>query len=121
MKKVWVLERFIDPQECKKSLDDLYKMREANADDAERVKTCDEVISCYEKRMTANPDGYWLGYEGKIVYRDFCYCAKRTMRNLAGSTFRVVEAEIASDAKTWLGYKVVKENAGVLRYLYATM
>lgn len=121
MKKVWILERFISPEECKKSLDDLYAAREANAEKPELAKVCDEMITAYKKRMDANPDGYWLGYDGKIIYRDFCYCAKQTMRNLAGSKFRVVEGEIEDNAKYWLGYKIVKENPGVLRYLYKTL
>lgn len=121
MKKVWVLEKFVSVDEMQKSLSKLFEMREMNEGKEEAIRACDEMIAAYKKRMDANPDGYWLGYQGKTIYRQFCQCAHDTMRNLKGSTFRVVEGEIADDAKMWLGYKVVKVNDGVMRYLYATM
>ena len=43
------------------------------------------------------------------------------MRHLKGSTFRVVKADIENTAQTWNGYKNPEVNAGVLRYLYATL
>lgn len=121
MKKVWVLEGFITPEEIKEERDQLKAMVKANENSPENLKVATELYEAYEKRLNANPDGYWLGYQGKSNYRDFCYCAKQILRNLKGKTFRVVEAEIEDSAKYWLGYKITKENAGVLRYLMATL
>lgn len=121
MKKVWILEKFVSIEKMQKSLSELLEMRKVNEGNDEAVKTCDEMIDCYKNRMEKNPEGYWLGYQGKIIYRQFCECAHQTMRNLKGEQFRVVEAEINDDAKYWAGYKIVKENPGVMRYLYATL
>ena len=123
MKKVWILERYISPEETKESLNGLYEMRNAAKGNDDLVKTCDMAIEIYKKRMEENPDGYWLGYQGKTVYRQFCECAKETMRNpkLKGSSYRVIEAEIPDAADTWSNYQIVKVNEGVLRYLYATL
>lgn len=123
MKKVWILERHIGPEEMNESLNGLYEMRNAGMGDDVFVETCDRAIEIHKKRMEENPDGYWLGYEGKSVYRRFCECAHETMRvpKLRRSSFRVVEAEIPDAAKTWSDYKIVKVNNGVLKYLYATL
>ena len=126
MKKVWILERFISKEEMEKSMNELYEIREFwdERDDAEAeaaIKTCDEMIVAYEKRMNANPDGYWLGYQGKIIYRQFCSCAHETMRYFKEGLFRVVKAEIEDSASQWIGYKNPVVNDGVLRYLYATL
>ena len=66
------------------------------------------------------PDGRWYGFEGKVIYRQFCDVAKAAIRRNPEGKFRVVEAEIEDDAKTWNGYKMTKVNDGVLRYLMAT-
>ena len=71
--------------------------------------------------MDENPNGHWYGFEGKTNYKQFCDVAKAAIRRNYGATFRVVEGEIEDDAKYWSGYKIVKVNSGVLRYLMATL
>lgn len=121
MKKVWILEGFISREHMDKELNDLYEMRNKASNDNE-LKVCDEMISLYSKSITKNPNGHWLGYQGKSIYRQFCDCAKQTLRYSkdVAEKWRVVEAEIQDDANTWIGYKVIKENPGVMRYLWAT-
>ena len=71
--------------------------------------------------IAENPKGMWLGWEGKISYRQFCEVAKSSLRRAPSSyKFRVIEAEIENNAKYWGGYKCVKENDAVLRYLMST-
>lgn len=77
-------------------------------------------VENYKKQIEANPNGRWIGFDGKSIYSVFCNVAKETIRMFPDSKFRVVEGEIEDDAKYWPGYKFVKENEGVLRYLMAT-
>ena len=123
MKKVWILEKFVSREEMVKDLNGIFEMRDKAVIDRndEGVKACNQMADAMRDRIEKNPEGLWLGYQGKIIYRQFCECAHETMRNLKGEQFRVVEAEINDDAKYWTGYKIVKENAGVMRYLYATL
>lgn len=121
MKKVWILERYISTEEMQSSLNELLAIREANEGNAEAQATVDDMIEAYQKRMAANPDGYWLGYQGKTIYQQFVSCARETMRNLKGSQFRVLKAEIEDSAMMWPGYVNGVENEGVLKYLLATM
>ena len=73
------------------------------------------------KKIKENPNGYWSGTEGKTIYKQFCERAKDAIRRHDKDTkFRVIEGEIKDDAQYWTGYKFVKENEGVLRYLMAT-
>ena len=124
MTKIWVLEGFISKEIMEKSLNELYEMK-ANQTDEKLIKACDEAISAYKKRMDKNPDGYWLGYDGKIVYKHFCEEAKGTLRNMKDKKmkWRVVEGELIGEtAKYWLNnYKPVKINEGVMKYLWATL
>ena len=118
MKKVWILEKFVSNEEMNKSLESLKSLQPVT----EEQKRClEDQINAYEKRMQDNPAGYWCGYVGKSNYTDFCYDAKQTMRHFKEGQFRVVRAEIEDGAKYWLGYVNPVENAGVLRYLYATL
>ena len=130
MKKVWVLQRWVGPAEMAETHEELKEYAASAKEEGER----EDVIACfekaaqnYEKKMEANPDGYWLGYVGRSKYQDFCYDAKETLRYFLrkmgedSKLFKVVEGTIEDGAKTWTGYKTVKENAGVLRYLLATM
>ena len=122
MKKIWVLEGFIDRSQMIKSLDDLYSMK-AGLDSDDAKKACDDAIIAYKKRIDSSHDGYWFGYEGKSSYRDFCICAKRVLKNMRkeNMAWRVIEGIIPDDAKSWLDYKIVKENVGVMKYLWATL
>ena len=122
MKKVWILEGFISKEKMEKSLKDLYDL-EKKATTKDQIDSCLEMIDLYEKKLHENPDGYWLAYQGKTNYKYFCDEAHSTMRNLRKDKmkWRVIEGSIRDDAKTWCGYEVVKENAGVMKYLWATL
>lgn len=123
MKKVWILEKFISPEETLESIrknEELFEAQTGNPKAQESISKMNENL---RKIHEENPDGYWLGYEGKTNYTQFCWTAKDFMcrHKNDGYKLRVVKAEIADDAKYWLGYKNAEENEGVLKYLYATL
>lgn len=118
MKKVWILEKFASREEMEKSMADINEMMTRATTD-EQVDACKMMADNYKKLLDKNPDGRWYGFEGKIVYKQFCHCAIEAIRRNPEGKFRVVEGEIADDAQMWPGYKFVKVNEGVLRYLYA--
>ena len=122
MKKVWILEGFISEEMIKKTIEELEK-DSLLAETDEQKDAYFEVISAYKKRADKNPHGYWLPYDGKIKYKEFCYCAHETLRNMKkeGMKWRVVEAFIKDDASTCAGYETIRENAGVMKYLWATL
>lgn len=121
MKKVWILEKFIPADEARKSIE-FNKELMVNPSVTDEVKFgIEQAIKVMAKRLEETPEGYWIGWEGKTVYRQFCDVAKAALRRADKSwKFRVVEGEIEDDAKYWVGYTFVKVNEGVLRYLMAT-
>ena len=124
MKKVWILEKFASREEMLKHQEENRVMVEmAKSSDeytAEQISSLEDFAVSYDKVVENNPDGRWYGFEGKSVYRQFCACAKAAIRRNPDSKFRVVEGEIPYNSNTWIGYKFIKENEGVLRYLMAT-
>ena len=123
MKKVWILEKFESNEMMVKTLGELEQMFEENKGnfDEKGVESMNQTIASYKKRIEENPEGMWIGWEGKSIYRQFCDVAKAALRRADKSwKFRVVEGEIEDNAQYWRGYKFVKENEGVLRYLMAT-
>ena len=124
MKKVWILEKFASREEMLKHQAENRAMVEmAKANDkytAEQISSLEDFAASYDKVVENNPNGRWYGFEGKIIYRQFCDCAKDAIRRNPEGKFRVVEGEIPDDSKMWIGYKFIKENEGVLRYLMAT-
>ena len=123
MKKVWILEKFQTRAEMDEELKGYEEMLESakKENDNEEVLMMEKVVAKLKTRMEENPDGYWSGWEGKTIYKQFCEVAKDAIRRAKkDDKFRVVEGEIADNAKYWPGYKFVKENEGVLRYLMAT-
>lgn len=124
MKKVWILEKLYLPEETKKSIiemeDMLENIRNNPEAPAEGISCMENTISTLKQRLTDFPEGYWLGFEGKVIYRQFCQVAKAAINRNPDFTFRVVSAEIADDAKSWLRYQNPTVNEGVLRYLMAT-
>jgi hypothetical protein len=106
-----------------KTLSELEQMFEENKSnfDAKGIESMNQAITSYKKRIEENPEGMWIGWEGKSIYRQFCDVAKAALHRADKSwRFRVVEGEIEDDAQYWCDYKFVKENEGVLRYLMAT-
>ena len=105
-----------------KDLQELYDMKE-KAETTEQIDTCQEMIDIYQKKMDKNPEGYWLAYQGKTNYKQFCYCAHETLQNMRKQKmqWRVVEGAIEDKAQTWAGYETIKENTGVMKYLWATL
>lgn len=124
--KCWILEGWINPermQETLKQNEEMLAWAQGN-NDKKGIEVARQMIEAYKARMEQNPDGYWCGYEGKSDYRTFCRMAQDTIRYMGrkhGMKFRAVKADIADDAKEWLGYKNPVENEGVTRYLYATL
>ena len=124
MKKVWILEKLYLPEETKQSITEMEEMLENLRNNpeapAEGISCMENTISTLKQRLADFPEGYWLGFEGKVIYRQFCQVAKAAINRNPGCTFRVVSAEIADDAKFWLGYQNPTVNEGVLKYLMAT-
>ena len=125
MKNVWILERWISREEMEQSIREMEEMlADCKANRPEAVDTAEQLLAYNKKDLESNPDGRWLGYQGKSIYSQFCECAKETMRYFCGKNrnekFRVVKAEIADDAKDWAGYKNPVENDRVMAYLWAT-
>lgn len=123
MKKVWILEKFESNEMMVKTLGELEQMFEESKDnlDEKGIESMNQTITSYKKMIEENPEGMWIGWEGKSIYRQFCDVAKAALRRADKSwKFRVVEGEIEDNAQYWCGYKFVKENEGALRYLMAT-
>ena len=126
-KKIWILEGYITPERMQKSLQDDKDLLEWAKEhgDEEQIETAKKMIAAYEKKMAEHPEGYWLGYVGRIKYGEFCWDAKDTLRwgKKDDMKFRVLKADIINpDKGRWPGnYENGVENPGVLRYLYATL
>lgn len=123
MKRVWVLEKYQTVEDMNRSLEQFIEMYESFKVDGteEQILNAGKLIEMQRDKMAENPNGYWYGLEGKSVYKQFCEVAKCAIRRAdKDAKFRVVEGEIEDDAKYWVGYKFIKENEGVLRYLMAT-
>lgn len=121
MKKVWVLEKWID----RKRIEDMYNEYVELFNDEKSNRISDEdktkVLTKLKERLSdPNMNGYWLGYEGKSNYKDFCSVASDFIRRHKNENYklRVVSAYIDDDAEYWVGYKNPTENEGVLRYLF---
>ena len=124
MKKVWILEKFETAEEEAKHYAEFKAMVENaknnNEMTEEQIAQLEQAVANYKKAVDENPDGRWYGFEGKVIYRQFCDVAKAAIRRNPEGKFRIVEGEIEDDAKYWNGYKRVKVNYGVRRYLMAT-
>lgn len=122
MKKVWILEGFISREELDKQYEELLDLK-ADAKTAIEKAAMKEMTKIYKRSIEKHPEGYWLAYQGKTTYKQFCYDAKQTLRNMRKQkmSWRVVEGSISDEATTWTGYKFVKENSGVMKYLWATL
>lgn len=123
MKKVWILEKFESNEMMVKTLGELEQMFEESKGnlDEKGIESMNQTITSYKKMIEENPEGMWIGWEGKSIYSQFCDVAKAALRRADKSwKFRVVEGEIEDNAQYWCDYKFVKENEGVLRYLMAT-
>lgn len=124
MKKVWILEKFASHEEMVKHCEEnkaMVEMAKNNGMSAEEIASLEEFAANYEKVMNKNPEGRWYGFEGKVIYRQFCDVARAAIRRNPEGKFRVAEGEIPEDSKYWIGYKLVKVNDGVYRYLMATL
>lgn len=121
MKKVWILEKFETYEEMVKHHADYEEwLEDAKVNDTNMVAHLETLIEKHKELMKNNPNGRWYGFDGKTIYHQFCDYARTSLRCNPHGKFRVVEGEIEDDATNWIGYKMVKENEGVLRYLMAT-
>lgn len=130
MKKIWILERFENVQQIEAEIErTLANIKEATQMDAEQEKI--DWYRDFEQKYieTCKKDiengGRWLGWEGKCNYKTFCQTAIESLRRdrkdkKLQHEFRVLECELIDEnSKGWIGnYKVVKENAGVMRFFY---
>ena len=126
MQKVWILEKFVSVEDLENVL--VVAMEEEfnakHAGKSEEILTLlSKMTELQEKNLQNNPNGAWFGQEGKVHYQDFCKIAQENLRRNKGKgyKFRVIEAEVEDNSATWVDYKFVKENEGVLKYLYATL
>ena len=120
MKKVWVLEKYQTTKDMDRTLEQFMEMYicARKGGQEEQIVLAGKMLENWRNKMEENPNGYWSGIEGKSIYRQFMEVAKDAIRRAdKDAKFRVVEGEIEDDAKYWLGYKFVKENEGVLKYL----
>lgn len=134
MKKIWILERFENVEQIEasieKSLADIETAKktaeEKSIEDKDLDWFCDFENKYIEKcKKDIENGGRWLGWEGKCNYKTFCQTAIESLRRdrkdkKLQHEFRVLECELIDEnSKGWIGnYKVVKENAGVMRYFY---
>lgn len=121
MKKVWILEKWITPEERMKSIEEVRGLLHIFKTEEEKARVY-EKIEAMERELHENHEGMWVGWEGKSIYRQFCQVAKECLRRYEKKPdkFRVVSAQIEDGAGQWLDYENPVENEGVLRYLYAT-
>ena len=101
MKKVWILEKFESNEMMVKTLGELEQMFEESKDnlDEKGIESMNQTIASYKKMIEENPEGMWIGWEGKSIYRQFCDVAKAALRRADKSwKFRVVEGEIEDNA-----------------------
>lgn len=81
MRKVWILEKFVSAEEMAKSYEDMRVMiemaKEGDKFSKEEIESLDGGLANYKKVIDENPNGRWCGFEGKIVYRQFCDVAKQ--------------------------------------------
>lgn len=121
MKKVWILEKWITPEERMKSIEEVRGLLRILKTEEERNRVSARIEEMLSE-LRENPEGVWNGWEGKTNYRQFCQVAKECLRRYEKKPdkFRVVSAQIEDGATQWLGYENPVENEGVLRYLYAT-
>ena len=122
MKKVWILEGFATREMMDKEMEELLKEIADVQTEVEKV-AAKEIIKIHENAIRKYPEGRWAAYQGKTNYKQFCECAHETLRNMKKKNmqWRVIEGQIEDDAKYWVGYEPVKENPGVMRYLWATL
>lgn len=118
--KVWILERYYTPEECLEAANNLEEIveqmkTEGNVREEEIAKIEEGVKNL--KDLHLNKEGKWAGFEGKSNYKTFVHVAKEAMMRNKGVEFRVVEGEIDYDSKYWTGYKAVKVNDEVMKYL----
>ena len=121
MKKVWVLERFSTADELRAGVESAKEyVKKCEDQFPEHLKSAEDRLTYAIETCHNNPEGFWVGWEGKTDYKVFCRVAKDALRRDRKASYRVVSAELKDDAKTWLGYVNSVVNEGVMRYLYAT-
>lgn len=125
MTTIWILEKYITNEAMKKQIEDL-KALKADAvikGETEVVKTIDVMLQTAKENLEKMSEGHWTGWVGKSNYKTFCLQAQESIRFDPKAHYRVLKANmIDTNNKYWHGnYENGVENAGVLRYLYATM
>lgn len=113
-KRVWVLEKWVSKEWLEETIADIRSSAEGITDEA-TLTAIDETASVFERSLKKFPLGHWVGCEGKENLNAFIICARRTIiDDNEVNKFRVVEAVIAENAKTWLGYESLKMNDEIL-------
>lgn len=78
MKKVWILEKFESNEMMVKTLGELEQMFEENKSnfDAKGIESMNQTIASHKKRIEENPEGMWIGWEGKSFIVSFVMLQK---------------------------------------------
>lgn len=120
MKYVWVLEKYQTADKLREMIKD-FDDGSFNKEFSEEVrKTFGEASLKLHEALAKNPDGRWVGWQGKTNYKQFCEVAKASLNSSPKDKYRVVKAELDDDAEYWVGYKNGVINEGVMKYLWAT-
>jgi succinate dehydrogenase flavin-adding protein (antitoxin of CptAB toxin-antitoxin module) len=118
MSTVWILEKWQTPEDSERIMNDFVKDFN-NETDEEEKKHFEKIIAKHQKRMEENPNGYWYGWVGRSIYKQFCEDAIQSIRWNKKAQYRVLKAEVDDSDTTWLNYKNGVENKGVYKYLRA--
>lgn len=126
MTKVWILERFINPEQMQRDLESTIETLEIEKAKEEReeafIAALERIIIKHKKRIKETPEGYWMGWEGKISYNSFKRIAieaiSRDKRQKNNNKFRAVVALTKKGEKTWINYVNPTVNEAVTKYIY---
>lgn len=127
-RKVWILEKWITREHMEKEQKNFAEGLAVAKEQGkpEVINALQEAVDMYARNLEKYPDGYWLGWGGKAIYKEFKHEA---MGNIVAHrkmdkndcTFRVVTARIPESSKTWIGYKNPVEDTESLQDLYNTI
>lgn len=128
MKRVYVLEKWLTrkavEERVKGYTEIIDKIEKLPADDprieaqAGAVATVQSCIDAdKEKLKDKSYEGEWVGYEGKVIRRQFIERSREHIRHDKGAKWRVLKAEIEDGVDFWSAYKNGVEDLEGMRYL----
>lgn len=119
MKKVFILEKFIDVKAMEKSIADAEEMLNfwKEKGDQDAIIMASQMVGWAKKDLEDHPEGYWRGWHGKIYFSQLVECARPSILREPNAKYRVMDALIEDDAEFWTAYKFAKENKNALKRL----